>query len=185
MAISSFPNVYLLLAFHAPIIIIQIKMTRPYLPYLRQCVIWLPIGVTFHDIGFGIAKVDGKSMHPHIFSSDFILIEKFTSFFFQGFPRGHVYSFPWPPHAPKIVLKRLVAKEKDWISTKNGEYLQVPDGSAWMEGDCEAVSEDSQVYGPVPLGILQGRALAIVWPPTRWRILEPSIPQGKEESMGL
>lgn len=34
---------------------------------------------------------------------------------------------------------------------------------------------DSNTFGPVPLGLITGKATFIVWPPTRWQYLYPSM----------
>lgn len=39
---------------------------------------------------------------------------------------------------------------------------QVPVGHMWLEGDNLIVSRDSREYGPVPLALVRGRAMAQV-----------------------
>lgn len=37
--------------------------------------------------------------------------------------------------------------------------MQVPPGHMWLQGDNLNVSRDSRDYGPVPLGLVKGRAV--------------------------
>lgn len=47
---------------------------------------------------------------------------------------------------------------------KNKEYVTVPDGHVWLQGDNEGNSTDSRDYGAVPMEMLRGRVFAKVWP---------------------
>jgi signal peptidase I len=53
----------------------------------------------------------------------------------------------------------------------------VPKGRLWVMGDNRLVSDDSRLHrndpgsGTIPENEVIGRAFAIVWPPSRWRIL--------------
>ena len=49
-------------------------------------------------------------------------------------------------------------------SKKNKEYVTVPDGHVWLQGDNEGNSTDSRDYGAVPMEMLRGRVFAKVWP---------------------
>lgn len=47
----------------------------------------------------------------------------------------------------------------------NGCYLrQVPEGHVFVGGDNLPWSRDSRNYGPVPLGLVNGKIIARVWP---------------------
>jgi hypothetical protein len=41
--------------------------------------------------------------------------------------------------------------------------LRVPAGSFFALGDDRAVSRDSRVFGPVPISLLRGRPLRVLW----------------------
>lgn len=64
----------------------------------------------------------------------------------------------------------------------------MPVGRCWVEGDNAAVSGDSRsAYGPVHLGLLEGRVSHVVWPlerigrvavaPQPQRLLQTDSPQ--------
>ena len=46
--------------------------------------------------------------------------------------------------------------------------VTVPDDNVYVLGDNRGDSKDSRYIGPIPLDSIVGRAVARVWPPTRW-----------------
>eukprot|EP01116_Phalansterium_solitarium_P017915 TRINITY_DN4557_c0_g1_i2.p1 TRINITY_DN4557_c0_g1~~TRINITY_DN4557_c0_g1_i2.p1 ORF type:complete len:287 (-),score=31.27 TRINITY_DN4557_c0_g1_i2:73-933(-) len=95
--------------------------------------------------------------------------------------RGDVVVVRSPKEREALVVKRVVAVAGDAVhprgsadDTDSGGWLTVPAGHVWLEGDNAATSIDSNHYGPVPLGLIEGRALGIVWPPSHWRRLDGS-----------
>jgi hypothetical protein len=55
--------------------------------------------------------------------------------------------------------------------------ITVPAGRLWVMGDNRLISDDSRGHmldpgrGTIPENMVIGRAFAVVWPPSRWRIL--------------
>ncbi len=56
------------------------------------------------------------------------------------------------------------------------ETTRVPEGHIWALGDNPNNSNDSRVFGPVPLGLVHGRIVYRVWPPSRFGGLDPPPP---------
>ncbi len=107
----------------------------------------------------------------------------------QHFQRGQVVVLrsARDPHA--LLIKRVVGVEGDWVlakrsgdredasashllarhfSSSHDEWVRVPKGRVWVEGDNEATStDDSRQHGPLPVALVIGRASYIVWPPAR------------------
>lgn len=59
----------------------------------------------------------------------------------------------------------------------------IPEGFCWVTGDNPVYSEDSSLYGPVPLALIEGRVAYVLWPPGRVGPLPkgppPPIPKGQ------
>jgi signal peptidase I len=102
--------------------------------------------------------------------------------------RGDVVSFH---RDGRILVKRVVAVAGDVVGLRDGRLVvdgrpvvepwsdpelidsvffgpvRVPQGTVFVMGDDRANSEDSRVFGPVPLSDLTGRVVAVLWPPGR------------------
>ncbi|KIM29394.1 hypothetical protein M408DRAFT_67929, partial [Serendipita vermifera MAFF 305830] len=82
----------------------------------------------------------------------------------------------------QINVKRIIGLPGDTIITrgpKEKTRVLVPEGRIWIEGDESFRSRDSNMYGPVPLGCVQGRVFAIVWPPNRVGLLSHQEREGR------
>lgn len=69
------------------------------------------------------------------------------------------------PNRPGTICKRVAGLPGDRIILKRtGRLETVPNGHVWLEGDNAYKSNDSRHYGAIPLALLQGRAIARIWP---------------------
>jgi inner membrane protease subunit 1 len=59
--------------------------------------------------------------------------------------------------------------EGEWANVTE-EVVQVPEGHCWVAGDNLEWSRDSRLYGPMPLGLVRAKVLAVVYPfeDARW-----------------
>ncbi|XP_010275866.1 PREDICTED: mitochondrial inner membrane protease subunit 2 [Nelumbo nucifera] len=147
------------------------------------------IALTISDRYASIVSVHGLSMH-HTFNSstnsvlrslsdDYVLVEKFclANYKFTG---GDVIVFRSPNNHKEKHIKRIIAMPGEWIKVPHShDMLKIPEGHCWVEGDNSASSLDSRSFGPVSLGLVQGKVTHIVWPPQRVGQVRRSIPEGR------
>ncbi|CAH4030714.1 mitochondrial inner membrane protease subunit 2 [Pieris brassicae] len=152
---------------------------------LRSMLLGVPIGVTFLDtIGY-VARVEGISMQPALnpesTNTDYVFLSRWAVKDYR-IQRGDIISLVSPKDPNQKIIKRVVALEGDIVSTlgyKN-QYVRVPEGHIWVEGDHTGHTLDSNTFGPVSLGLVNARAICIVWPPERWQALEAKIPNHRK-----
>ncbi|EDU43036.1 hypothetical protein PTRG_09985 [Pyrenophora tritici-repentis Pt-1C-BFP] len=68
------------------------------------------------------------------------------------------------------------------------ELIRVPEGHCWVQGDNLEWSRDSRLYGPLPLGLIKSKVLAVVMPlrDAKWVGSKTDLvdPVGKERESG-
>ncbi|CAN0891203.1 Mitochondrial inner membrane protease subunit 1 [Linum grandiflorum] len=115
--------------------------------------------------------VQGPSMLPTLnYSGDVLLIEHLSHRLGKLEP-GDIVLVRSPVEPRKIVAKRIVGMEGDRVTfltdpsrSENSRTVLVPKGHVWIQGDNVYASADSRYFGPVPYGLIQGRAFLRVWP---------------------
>jgi inner membrane protease subunit 2 len=153
----------------------------------------LPVVVTVRDCVADVAYCQGVSMQPAInpypdaatlrrfyfarYWRDWVLVDKVAPRY-GALARGEVVLLRSVQHPDRLLLKRLAALEGDWVVTSRGDYVHIPRGHCWVEGDNRSDSIDSNSFGAVPLGVVTGRATHVVWPPWRVGRIAPRSDQG-------
>eukprot|EP00794_Sanderia_malayensis_P006117 gene6117-6821_t len=144
-------------------------------------VIGLPIYITITDFGFCIARVDGVSMQPSLNpvanESDVVFLNRWTIRNVKKIERGDIVSLISPSEPDVKLIKRVVGLEGDVVRTIGYKkpYVFVPKGHCWLEGDHRGRSFDSNSFGPVSLGLINGLATHVLWPPKRWQKLDRTL----------
>ncbi len=139
-------------------------------------------------------QVNGVSMEPTLQNGERIMVNKLALRF--GPPRiGEVIVFHPPLNTPDDFVKRIIALggqtfsmrsgtvyvdgqvqpepylPSAWRSTDSFPSVTVPKGDVWVLGDHRGDSEDSRIFGPVPITSIRGVAEVIWWPPKDFRLL--------------
>jgi mitochondrial inner membrane protease subunit 2 len=92
--------------------------------------------------------------------------------------RGQIVSL-WSPSTPgRLLIKRVVAVDGDRIVPRatmrrrieegaipsEEDFVAIPDGHCWIEGDNSLSSLDSNEYGPVPRALITGQISWLLFP---------------------
>ncbi|EIW67974.1 hypothetical protein TREMEDRAFT_69505 [Tremella mesenterica DSM 1558] len=64
----------------------------------------------------------------------------------------------------RVILRDVDSEGRPLRSRRKGEgqWVKIPKGHVWLQGDNISNSTDSRMYGPVPVGIITGKVLARV-----------------------
>ncbi|KAK7373936.1 hypothetical protein VNO80_07358 [Phaseolus coccineus] len=145
------------------------------------------ITVTVSDRYVTVVPVRGGSMSPTLnpktgslmgdVFDDYVLVEKFCLWKYK-FSNGDVVVFRSPTNHKETHIKRIAALPGEWYHTHDkSDVIPIQSGHCWVEGDNSASSIDSKSFGPIPLGLIRGRATHVVWPPQRIGAVKSTPPQ--------
>mmetsp|Transcript_58472 Transcript_58472/g.165148 ORF Transcript_58472/g.165148 Transcript_58472/m.165148 type:complete len:171 (-) Transcript_58472:140-652(-) len=132
---------------------------------------WLQLLGLLHcvqEYGVDFSTTIGSSMVP-VFNDrgdgDVLIFERLTQRL-CGWTRGQVVVATSPKDPSSRICKRILFLPGDVVPLEHtpGNYV-VPRGHVWLQGDNTASSHDSRHYGAVPVGLLQGKVMAKLWPP--------------------
>ena len=135
--------------------------------------------------------VSGQSMEPNLHTNQRLIIEK-VSYKLRAPQRGEIVVVD-VPHSDIPLIKRVIGLPGDKVEIHaNQLYINeppieepylfsrfqrdfgpiiVPEGHVFVMGDNRNGSNDSRVFGPVPLEHIEGRAWVSYWPPQDMGIL--------------
>lgn len=126
--------------------------------------------------------IRGESMSPTIQDGNLVLLAKYV--FGDRPSRGDIVSFKdITGESQDNLIKRVAAVGGD-VLTFNGlsisvngsnsyenvyrinkQYnMKVPEGTVYVIGDNQDESYDSRLFGPVPVNMIKGKAIFLIWP---------------------
>ncbi|TCD67673.1 Arginyl-tRNA--protein transferase 1 [Steccherinum ochraceum] len=167
------------------------KDYHPVARWTLSTLVWLPIGIVFTETFYTVKTVSGRSMQPTLnpdssLARDVVVFDRW-SIVLGNWKRGDVVAL-LSPSDQKLIVKRLVALPGDTVKTLPpypDQEVVIPEGHAWVEGDEPFRSEDSNYFGPVPLGLFDSKLSFIVYPFQRFGPLPEPAPPDQKAPRGL
>ncbi|BCS19322.1 putative mitochondrial inner membrane protease subunit 1 [Aspergillus puulaauensis] len=132
---------------------------------------------------------EGPSMYP-TFSprGDYLLVSKMHKYG-RAIEVGDVVRFYHPSFLGVNGAKRVIGLPGDFVCRDealstgvggNGEMIRVPEGHVYVGGDNLPWSRDSRNYGPLPMGLINGKVIARIWPLSKIQWVENSLKPAQE-----
>ncbi|KAJ4726545.1 mitochondrial inner membrane protease subunit 1 [Melia azedarach] len=123
--------------------------------------------------------VYGPSMLPTLNLTGDVVLSEHVSHRLGRVGPGDIVLVRSPLDPTKFVTKRVGGVEGDRVTflepriSDTCRTFVVPKGHVWIQGDNIYASNDSRHFGPVPYGLIQGKAFFRVWPPYCFGSLGP------------
>ena len=153
---------------------------------LLALVIFLGLQVTIQS-----SIVLGSSMEPNFETGQRLIVDKVT-YRFGDVKRGDVVILRPPSNSSVDYIKRVIALPGETVEIKDGlvyidgktlsepyildppryamKSVDVPQGYCFVLGDNRNSSNDSHIWGPLPLDNIGGKVWISIWPPDDWGI---------------
>lgn len=154
---------------------------------LLKGILGIPTAIVLLDNTFYAAVVQGESMQPLLnpendTGQDIVLLSRLRRRSFD-YKRGDVVVITSPRDPTSMMIKRIIGLAGDTVRSQSrypGDRLVlIPPGHCWIEGDHSSCSLDSNVHGPVPIGLVAAKAVAVIWPIRRAKVLKAEYPQDR------
>ena len=158
---------------------------------MRDLVISLAISAFIIVFLYQPVKVEGTSMMPSLDDQERIFINKFV-YRFAAIERGDVVVFWYPLDRTKSFIKRVIGLPGEMLELRQGRLyidgrrieeryvppnffdgssfgpVRIPAAEYFVMGDHRDSSNDSRVFGSVPLRFIYGKAVFVYWPVDRF-----------------
>lgn len=155
---------------------------------------WVPVVLSFNENVCYVAKIQGSSMRPTLnphdtTPTDWVLLWKWGMKNSSNLNYNDVILIKAPSNPRKVYCKRVKGVQYDTVQTRHPyprEIVHIPRNHIWVEGDNAFHSIDSNNFGPVSTGMIIGKAVAVIWPPSRWNTdLQTSVGREDIRSNGI
>jgi signal peptidase I len=87
-----------------------------------------------------------------------------------------------PADPDRTLMRRIVGIPGDWVQMRTNPTAKVflKPGQLWIENDHAGTAcRDSCDFGPVPMGLVLGRASAVIWPPHHGKLIARAYRQDR------
>ncbi|KAL2821511.1 peptidase S24/S26A/S26B/S26C [Aspergillus granulosus] len=134
----------------------------------------------------------GPSMYPTINTRGDYLLTLKNYKYGRGIEVGDVVRFHHPYFLGLHGGKRVLGLPGDFVSREDpldsavggkGEMIRVPEGHVYVVGDNLPWSRDSRTFGPLPMGLINGKIVAKVRPPFGVQWIENTLKPADENSV--
>ena len=164
--------------------------------WARDLVVALGLAVVIIVFFYQPVKVEGTSMTPALADQERIFINKFV-YRLEPIERGDVVVFWYPLDHSKSFIKRVIGLPGDEVEIRRGRVyidgalldepyvpeqfadrssvaaMTVPEHEYFVMGDHRISSNDSRIFGPVPVGFIYGKAVFAYWPMAQFGTITP------------
>ncbi|KAL4974715.1 peptidase S24/S26A/S26B/S26C [Aspergillus desertorum] len=141
-------------------------------------------GVLFWENVLMFQLAEGPSMYP-TFSprGDYLLVSRMHKRG-RGIEVGDVVRFYHPSFLGMHGAKRVIGLPGDFVCRDHplstdvggsGEMIRVPEGHVYVCGDNLPWSRDSRTFGPLPMGLINGKVIARIWPLSKIQWVENTL----------
>ncbi|EEH50794.1 signal peptidase I [Paracoccidioides brasiliensis Pb18] len=152
---------------------ILIKLIKRTVPTVLGGLAVLGGGKLFNEHCYSYQTCSGPSMYPSInYRGQWLLISKFHKHG-KGLEVGDLVVFKSPLFRGRTSTKRVLGMPGDFVlkdapspgddgkGCEDAEMIRVPEGHIWVIGDNLPWSRDSRFHGPIPLGLVVGKVIAL------------------------
>lgn len=167
------------------------KLLTPFLELIQTLAL---AAILYFAVDAVLARVivENISMEPTLYPGNFVLVNRMAYKWGGQTHVGDIVIFHNPNDLSVDYIKRIVGTPGDTVRISNGEVVvngialnepyvaappnysgewTVPPDSIFVLGDNRNNSEDSHVWGFVPMTDVIGKALVVYWPMDRFRVI--------------
>ena len=162
--------------------------------WIQAIIVAIILALLIRSFVVEIFQVEGESMFSTLYDGDRLAVNKFI-YMIKSPEKGEIIVFKYPSNPKLDYIKRVIAVEGDMVEINEGKVIineevieenyifgdtygsfgpeKVPEKHLFVLGDNRDNSRDSRFpsVGYIPYGNIKGKAVLIIWPISRWRLI--------------